>query len=65
MLHLLVIVHRFSLLKTYAQFRSSGSGTVVFDFFASFLDFKYSRGHFFLFEAVGNHFPEKTMQICF
>ena len=44
MLHVLVIVRSFLLLITYAQYRSLWSGTVVFDFFASFLDFKYSRG---------------------
>ena len=58
MLQVLVSVRSYSLFKTYARFRSSGSCIVVFDFFASFLDFKYSRQ---TFEAVGNHFPEKTM----
>ena len=42
----LVIVRRVSLSYKYAQSRSSGSGMVMPVFLASFLDFKYSGGHF-------------------
>ena len=45
----LVILRRFSLSITYAQSSPSGSGTVTTDFFAFFLAFKYSGGHFYVY----------------
>ena len=46
MFFVFVIVRNWLLLYTNEQFRSSGSGTVTLDFFASFLAFKYSTGTF-------------------
>ena len=63
MFFVFVIVRNWLLLYTNDQFRSSGSGTVTLDFFASFLAFKYSTRTFLSLNPFATIFLRKPCHI--